>query len=145
VAFNLSFEPPGKARRRTPENWEDFSPHIIRLRDDRWTSESTDPKGAKHRGEATVKPMTCVYHSALLDALAITSTPGETTSEAWFDECVRRGLLPAIGPEDDRKSKEKTRSTFRAHKAQLVAAGWVGCDGERVFNLRAYTLRPSPR
>jgi hypothetical protein len=46
---------------------------------------------------------------------------------------VRKGLLPASGTVEDPKSKGKTRSTIRAHKAQLVAAGWVGRDGERVF------------
>jgi 5S rRNA maturation endonuclease (ribonuclease M5) len=33
TAFTLSFEPPGKARRRTPENWDQFAPHVIRLQD----------------------------------------------------------------------------------------------------------------
>jgi hypothetical protein len=41
VAFTLCFDQPGKARRRSPENWDDFSPSIIRLRGDRWTSELT--------------------------------------------------------------------------------------------------------
>ena len=43
VAFTLSFEYPGKARRRTPDNWADFETCIIRLKDDRWASEPTDP------------------------------------------------------------------------------------------------------
>ena len=37
VAFTLSFEYPGKARRRTPDNWADFETCTIRLKDDRWT------------------------------------------------------------------------------------------------------------
>lgn len=39
VAFKLSFDSPGKARRRTPDNWQDFEPRIIRLVDDEWSSE----------------------------------------------------------------------------------------------------------
>jgi hypothetical protein len=39
VAFSLSFEPPVKARRRTPDNWDDFATCTIRLAEDRWTSE----------------------------------------------------------------------------------------------------------
>jgi hypothetical protein len=39
VAFQLSFDSPGKARRRTPDSWTDFQPHIIRLIDDEWISE----------------------------------------------------------------------------------------------------------
>ena len=40
LAFTLSFEPPGKARRRTPDNWRDFETTTIRLKDDRWTSDA---------------------------------------------------------------------------------------------------------
>jgi hypothetical protein len=40
LAFKLSFDAPnGKARRRTPANWQDFEPCTIRLVDDVWTSE----------------------------------------------------------------------------------------------------------
>jgi hypothetical protein len=43
MAFVLSFDPPaGKARRRTPDNWDEFAPHIIRLREDVWTSETVE-------------------------------------------------------------------------------------------------------
>jgi hypothetical protein len=142
VAFTLSFDPPaGKARRRTPDNWEEFSPHIIRLCDGRWTSEPTDP--AAKKVEIKVTPMDEAHHSALLDALAITSTPGETTHDAWFAECVRRGLVPPIQPEDDYKARERKRGRFRVHKAHLVGARWVGCDGERVFNLRRNGTHPA--
>jgi hypothetical protein len=42
LAFKLSFESPGKARRRTPDNWRDFAPQIVRLVDDEWSAEPTD-------------------------------------------------------------------------------------------------------
>ncbi len=47
LAFTLSFEHPGKARRRTPDNWRDFETVIIRLKEDQWTSE---PHGNDNRG-----------------------------------------------------------------------------------------------
>ncbi len=34
TAFRLSFDAPGKARRRTPDNWDEFAPRIVRLIDD---------------------------------------------------------------------------------------------------------------
>ena len=42
TAFVLSFDHPGKARRRTPDNWRQFEPRIIRLQDDAWASEPVE-------------------------------------------------------------------------------------------------------
>jgi hypothetical protein len=42
TGFILSFDHPGKARRRTPDNWTQFAPVTIRLQDDQWTTESPD-------------------------------------------------------------------------------------------------------
>ncbi len=42
VGFSLSFEHPGKARRRTPDNWSDFETCTIRLHEDRWTSDRSE-------------------------------------------------------------------------------------------------------
>jgi hypothetical protein len=42
LAFKLSFDAPGKARRRTPDNWLDFEPCTIRLAEDLWTGETTE-------------------------------------------------------------------------------------------------------
>ena len=98
TAFTLSFDPPGKARRRTPDNWAEFEPHIIRLRDDVWTSE---PVGSKAKVGA-VKPSRRVFHTALLDAIAHAPVrPGETTQAAWEAECVRRDLIVRPDPEDE--------------------------------------------
>jgi len=52
IGFSLSFEHPGKARRRTPDNWSDFEPCTIRLHEDQWTSDrseavQTKPKEAR--------------------------------------------------------------------------------------------------
>jgi hypothetical protein len=42
TAFILTCEAPGKARRRTPDNWRDFETHTIRFSHGRWSSEPTE-------------------------------------------------------------------------------------------------------
>jgi hypothetical protein len=135
LAFTLSFDAPGKARRRTPANWEQFAPHVVRLSDDQWTAE---PLERAERAKQTTKPspMDLAFHNALVNALVITEKPGETTTEAWLSESVRLGLVDEITLDDDRKEKDRKRSKFRKHRANLVAAHWVACDGQRVTNLR---------
>src|SRR5579859_2603571 len=39
LAFTLTFDPPGKCRRRTPENWQDFKSVTLRLRHGGWVAE----------------------------------------------------------------------------------------------------------
>ena len=45
TAFTLSFDYPGKARRRTPDNWQEFQARTIRLVDDQWVAEPVDQQG----------------------------------------------------------------------------------------------------
>jgi AAA domain len=140
TAFLLSFDHPGKARRRTPDNWSEFAPQIIRLRDDRWTSEPADGP-ASGPGKAKVSPSRKVFHEALLDAIAHAGTrAGETTKAAWESECVRKGLLEAIGPEDDYRRRDSKRVPLRRAQNELLAAHWIGIDGQRVIDLtRSYS------
>jgi len=133
VAFKLSFDQPGKARRRTPENWRDFEACTIRLRDDRWTSEFLQAPAKPVR--ANVPPAVRKFHEVLLDALTISPTPRRTTRDAWFDECARRGLAEPIAPGDDHKERSSKKSNFRTNLHKLVAAGWIGVDGETVRDL----------
>lgn len=51
VAFTLSFDHPGKARRRTPDNWQDFGTHAIKLDGDLWTSEAVEKPGKVKKQE----------------------------------------------------------------------------------------------
>jgi hypothetical protein len=132
LAFQLSFEPPGKARRRTPDNWADFAPVAVRLADDRWTGEQT---ATGRPVKAKVSPAAVAMHHALLDALVITTTPGETTRDAWHAEAARLGLLEELREADDRKARERKRARLRKHLAELKVAGWIGVDGETVRNL----------
>jgi hypothetical protein len=137
LAFTLSFEHPGKARRRTPANWHDFATCTIRLAADRWTAEPTERRATK----AKLSPMGEQFRRALLDALAISSTPGRTTREAWYGECVRTGLADAISPDDDYRRKDEKRRLFRKYIGELKAASIIGVDGETVTLLGAEASR----
>jgi hypothetical protein len=137
TAFLLSFDPPhGKARRRTPDNWNEFSPHIIRLRDDVWTSEPAEKRNGSGVARGKVAPSRRVFHNALIDAIAHAGTrPGETTHDAWETECVRRDLIEKIESGDTRRDRERKRIPLRRAKSELQAQHWIGVDGERVMDL----------
>jgi hypothetical protein len=133
TAFTLSFDPPGKARRRTPDNWNEFAPHTIRLREDQWTSEPTEGVAG---GKAKIPPSRAIFHSALLDAIAHAGTrPGETTKAAWESECVRRGLIEASGSDDDCRVRDRRRAPWRKAMSDLLAGRWIAIDDERVMDL----------
>jgi hypothetical protein len=135
VAFTLSFEYPGKARRRTPENWADFESVIIRLKDDRWTWEPAG--GEKRLGK--VQPGRMPFYDALVAAIGKSSVgKGETTLEIWEFECLHRGLIErpqAEGGETGQQRGTRYRD-FRKAKSDLLAAKWIGIDGTRVFDLK---------
>ena len=138
MAFKLSFDAPGKARRRTPDNWHEFAPRTIRLADDVWTSESpdSDEKSSSKAARGKVSPSRAVYHSALIDALVSNSTaPGSTTLAAWESECVRRGMIDPPSAGEDWKARGARLRDFRTARSHLVAAKWVGVDGDRVSDL----------
>jgi hypothetical protein len=135
LAFRLSFDHPGKARRRTPDNWRQFEPRVIRLIDDRWISESPN-SGTAERKMQHLKPAARAYYNALLDSLAVTLTPGRTTRSAWYAECVRLGLTEAIRAEDNYREKERKLKPFRARMSELKIAEWIGVEGDTVTALR---------
>jgi hypothetical protein len=76
------------------------------------------------------------FYKALLDALCCTSTPGQTTRQAWYAECVRTGLAEPIFSEDGHTINSRKQSKFRKYMAEIKAAGLIGVDGERIFDLR---------
>lgn len=131
TAFTLTFNYPGKARRRTPGNAADFEPVTIRLADDRWTAKPVN----RRAGASKVSPAGRAWHKALLDALAVTPTPGTTTRAAWYMEAARTGLAEPIAPDDDWKAKSGKRAAWRKYMAELRAAGLVAVDGEAVRSL----------
>jgi hypothetical protein len=137
TAFTLSFDHPGKARRRTPQNWAEFAAQIIRLRDGQWTGEPADSEQAtRKRLRGKVKPSARLFHDALLNAIVAAATgPGQTAMFAWETECVRKGLIDPSEPGDDATLRARKRAKFRAAKSDLLAAGMIGINGERVSDL----------
>ncbi len=105
VAFQLSFDDPGKARRRTPE-WRDFAPHLITLAGDRWTSEPAGQKAADG-GVRFVKPSIEKWYDALMTALVTSATPGKATTAEWFAAGIQAGLVDAITEDDTRTEKAR--------------------------------------
>jgi hypothetical protein len=135
TAFRLSFEPPGKARRRTPDNRTDFTTTVIRLRDGRWTGEPVEEDADKGK-KAGVKPGIRLFHDALLNAIAMAPTaPGQTTVAAWEAECVNKGLMDPPESGDDATLRAKKRAMLRTAKSDLLAAKWIGINRERVSDL----------
>lgn len=130
IAFTLSFESPGKARRRTPTNWQDFDTTTIRLADDRWTFELVGKSPAK------VSPTGRLWYKALLDVFAKSETRGRTTRAAWFAEAARTGLAEAIVDEDTRPRRDTKLARPRKYSIELRNAGLIGIDGETVIDLR---------
>jgi hypothetical protein len=133
IGFTLSFDHPGKARRRTPDNWQDFQACTVRLRDDAWTSTINDGVQAVTK----LTPKGQEWHRALLNALAQTPTPGRTTRTAWYAEGVRIGVADAIEEDETRESKDRKRSVLRKHLPELSKAGIIGVDGETITLLSA--------
>jgi hypothetical protein len=134
TAFTLSFDHPGKARRRTPGNWKQFETQTIRLVDDKWISECA--KGRRGGPEAKLKPQAIAQYRALQDALVVSLMPGRTTRDNWYAECVRLGICDAIPPGADWKVKADVQKGFRARLSELKIANWIGVDGESVTDLR---------
>ncbi len=134
VGFALSFEPPdGKCRRRTPDNWVDFEPCIIRLKDDHWTSE---PIGGKAKDVAKVAPSRKPFYDALTSAITkSTDGPGRTTLDTWRDECLRRGLIEKATDGETYKIRDARYRDFRKAKSELIAANWIAIDGDVVLDL----------
>jgi hypothetical protein len=132
VAFNLSFDHPGKARRRTPDNWHEFDTCTIRLRDDVWTSTA-----AGHAARRKVSPKAELFHKALLDALAAGHGPalGRASRADWVAECVRRNLIEPTDATDTHRDRSSKLAQFRKIVSDLQSAGWIGADGDTFIDL----------
>jgi hypothetical protein len=134
VAFLLSFE---KARRRTPDNWDEFSPHIIRLREDIWTSEPAEKRNTGGNGVGKVPPSRTSRYDALVSAVgkAGQGTPA-VPLDIWLAECIRRGLVEPPRPDETYQRRDARLRDFRKAKSDLIAAGWISQDGDLVFDLK---------
>ncbi len=133
TAFALSFEHPGKARRRTPGNWRDFEAQTIRLKDDVWTAEPVNPKCGPQAKPLT--PAAMAQYGALSDALVVSRTIGRATRSEWYAECVRLGLATEIPAGAGSNERDRKTKLFRTYLSQLKIAGWIGVDGEVITDL----------
>jgi hypothetical protein len=137
TSFTLSFEPPyGKARRRTPENWCDFSPRVITLRDDEWSWTDTNQTAKRAKsGLNDAPPAARKFHEALIDALALAGVNGSTAEDAWINECLRRGLIEPYEDGDDHKARSAKRAPFPKAKHELLVLGCIGQDGMQITDM----------
>ncbi len=132
TAFALSFDHPGKARRRTPDNWRDFVPQVIRLAGDEWQSDAVAGGGKVEK----LSPLARAFLGAFHDAVVCSPVPRQATREAWFAECVRLGLAEPVPANATAAGRRTITAKFRTYLATLKAAGMIGVDGETVFDLR---------
>ena len=135
TGFSLSFDHPGKARRRTPDNWQQFQAQIVRLVDDRWVWEPANAS-APGKQDGGLKASARAFYEALLDAVVRSGTPGRTTKAIWLAECQRKGLVDTFSHDDDAKERNKKTGPFRARLSELVMAKYIGVDGETVNSLK---------
>jgi hypothetical protein len=136
TAFLLTFDPAqhGKARRRTPNNWQEFAPRIIRLRDDEWTSEAASDGGGSAFG--SVAPSRRKFHDALVAAICRHGGTGFAGSAEWQDEAQRRGLIDPSDADETPAQRRSRLRDFRKAKSDLITAGWIVVDGERVTDMK---------
>jgi hypothetical protein len=130
VAFTLGFS---KARRRTPENRMDYETVAVRLKDDTWSIELASAASRP----AKVEPKVAIFHDLLLDAIKAKPTqPGETTKDAWLDECIRQGLIEPAEPKETSQSHDRRLAPFRKAKSQLIMASWIRENEGLISNLK---------
>jgi hypothetical protein len=134
TVFTLSFEHPGKARRRTPDNWQQFAPQKVRLTADGWANEPVAKDAAKAE-QHSLKPATRKQHDALLALLDRTARAG-TTRDEWYAECVQIGLNTEVPADASGRVRSDMMASFRTRISELVTAGWIQVNGEAVLNLK---------
>jgi AAA domain len=137
TAFTLTFEPPGKARRRTPENWRDFQTHLIRFAAGRWTSEqASEPTKLTPEGQGWLKDIT--------NAFAIPDHPQprtvivnglSTVRLTLFRNEIREHLRHCgrIGDESHGGLTDKDRSKLSHWLNKLKDSGKLGIAGDLLW------------
>jgi hypothetical protein len=130
VGFSLSFEPPGKARRRTPDNWSDFETCTIRLHEDQWTSDrseaiQTKPKEAR----LSDKPAVMLREARRLigsQGVLVQPESNAATVRAVSRQVLRKGLIASGWFSEDllrsapQSEPELTRSGYRPESHALT-------------------------
>jgi hypothetical protein len=126
MAFTLSFDAPGKARRRTPDNWRDFETRTIRLRGDEWTSEGV-AKVAAASGPK-LKPSVQCWLDVLGDVLA-KGDGHRTTRSALYAEATEAGIAKQILKGDSPGQRDAKRANMRQAISALKRAKLISEDG----------------
>jgi RecA-family ATPase len=134
IGFTLEFT---KSRERAPHNRANFETVNITLADDRW-----EVQGAGRKSVAKPpSPLAQKFHAALLDALASKGMPRpqsasrpSVTMKEWKAESCRLGVLD-LEP-DDRRRRNSQAALFSNNRANLVAAGWIACNGDFAWNMK---------
>jgi hypothetical protein len=121
IAFTLTFS---KSRERTPVNRAEFEPATVTLEGDAWASSGASK--AKPRCKAP-SPSAQAFYQALTDAIATKGTP-RVTRDDWKAVCRSRGLL-------NEGNAHSARSALSKYRLELIAAKWVGVDGDEVWAL----------
>jgi hypothetical protein len=132
TVFVLSFP---KARRRKPSNWEEFTPHIIRLREDQWSSEPVEKREAGH-GPGNVPPSRRVFYDALVVAAGRLGDGWQVPMSGWEAEAQRRGLIEKPEPKETRSQRAARYRDFRRAKSDLLGARWIAIEGDMVIDLK---------
>jgi hypothetical protein len=135
VAFKLDFNFPGKARRRTPDNWHQFETCTIRLHLGEWKVEGVrEPRAVR-----TLSPQASQWHRALLNALCRSDQPNITTRTAWFGEAVLLDLVGSITDKDKDEVKERKTAMLRKYIRELRDKGLIAVNGDVI------TYLPKPK
>lgn len=127
VGFNLGFDFPGKARRRTPDNWQQFAAMTCRLVDGAWSS--TPAAAEKAPGKDTKLTNSEAERYAALQSILARTGRDSTTRAEWLAECVKVGL--------DSAPPRGSTQAFRKGQFTLQQKGWIQVNGEAVMDLRA--------
>ena len=135
TGFSLSFDHPGKARRRTPDNWQQFQAQIVRLVDDRWVWEPAGDVKKQGKGGG-LKPAQQAVYEALLDAVVVSGTPGQTTRSVWLAECQRKGLVEAFEIDDDGAERKRKTAGFRGRMSELATMKYIGVNHDIINILK---------
>ena len=135
TGFSLSFDHPGKARRRTPDNWQQFQAQIVRLVDDRWVWEPAGDVKKQGKGGG-LKPAQQAVYEALLDAVVVSGTPGQTTRAVWLAECQRKGLVDAFERDDDGAERKRKTAGFRGRMSELATMKYIGVNHDIINILK---------
>ena len=125
--FLLSFEQPhGKSRTRTPENWYDFTPRIIGLRDGKWFYREPPGKDRKK-----VQPLGRQFLNCLREV--IPEGQRHATKDGWLQQCIYRGLIEkAPDGKETGVARSNRTAAFRKALSALHAARRIVVEGDTI-------------